>query len=556
MIQKSSRSIVGSETKLTPEERLVSIYRDYPEAACRDLLGIKPTWWQRVSLRDFWFKNRVLWVWNRGAGKDWMGDVCALLYAGLFPLTKVMLLAPIFGQQKKMFGDLQTIWSMSPFLQDATIGEPSIGNDRCLLKFKNGSTILARPVGTGAKIKGERANVLVINEYDNMDQGIVNSVIKPFMRIKQKGRENKTIIMSNATYRFNHLWPLFVFHSYKQSVEPDNYGVQVVNYKDVLAYEHHLKKQGITPEFEFDRSAIQEDRVLMTKDEFDMNNMSIFPSEDVSYFSPSLIDGCTPKVNEGVKIEFSGNHTNDYFFGVDPAFAEAGDNFATVVLKHIGNWVFEVVHVGSSEFWKTLPQPKKKDFPQLEMEIRKLLKKFPNTKRFAMDAGNAGGGPTLRDYLKKEIVDEEGIKYDPVLEYDERDDELRGDKLLQMVYPTPAENTRVGTRLKRQMEKKDLRLPIGRRRVLPDEDSRLQLQLDEFSCLRRELQMIDVKTSKNASELQFLVPRKYRKDRFTALTLALEAAISYLGEKEGREDNSYVPISGNWVNRGGLRVVA
>lgn len=544
-----SRKFLKDSLKITQFEKMIPFYRNHPIIASHDLLGVDLPWYQKAMLIDLWFKDRVCLLLGRQLGKTFSGALFACLYALLYPSVRIGLIAPIYGQQKRWFEDIIEIYSNSQILQDSCIRPPSLSNSACELRYKHASLVQARPVGDGSHLRGATYQVIIVDEYFNMDPDIVSVVVGPFMRIKKFGRNNKYVIMSSATYKHNHLWSEYIYFKYMQNKFPDRFAVHEYDYRDALAYEKYCDIKGIEPPYRIDVKSLEDDMAKMPRSDFEAENLRTFVGDIRGFISSDLIDKCTPRKAGGIKIEARGTEGNVYFVGVDPAYSEEGSNFSIVVLKKVGN-KFHVVYVSSSEDWKNIrnteyPEGREKTFPEMEKELRFLLHKFPAV-RMAIDAGPGGGGPSLKDYLSKGWRDKSGTLYPPVISIEDAEKArdkgktLVGLELITMINPTPSNNTRSALMAKSLMEEEKILFPISRRR---DFDREIEIIANEILALKHEI--LNVKAEPYGDKLRFSTPGKYRKDRFSAFCLALMAYLSY--EENKADDEDYVAIRPVWV---------
>ena len=158
--------------------------------------------------------------------------MCIVAYCLLYPNTKAGIVAPAFRQGKNAIEEKYKgeLCQMSPFLQQE---EESYvcSTQKAKIEFYNGSWIEAYPLGTdGSKIRGARLHVTLIDETAYVPKYIIDNVVKPMMIVKrgyQVGvtqedyQGNKLLMTSTASYRFNHLYALFVDY-FKRMIEPDN----------------------------------------------------------------------------------------------------------------------------------------------------------------------------------------------------------------------------------------------------------------------------------------------------------------------------------------------
>ncbi|MCG8408414.1 MAG: hypothetical protein MI923_24700, partial [Phycisphaerales bacterium] len=173
MLQKDDPEFLQSAGKL------ISFYREYPEIAAEDLLGIKLSNIQKVVLRSMWFKNYVMAIMCRGAGKTFLLAVVACLKGMLYPGHRIGLLAPTFRQSKLIFDECNRLWQRSTIFQAATERKPTQQSDNCYIRFKSvagqpGSLIQAIPLGDGTKIRGSRFFTIVADEFPHIPEEIFN----------------------------------------------------------------------------------------------------------------------------------------------------------------------------------------------------------------------------------------------------------------------------------------------------------------------------------------------------------------------------------------------
>lgn len=148
-----SKSILSDEKRI----ELMSIYRDNPSAAARDLLGVDLAPHQRVMLNSMWDCNNVIVILTRGAGKTWCDAVFAVLRALLFPGEKVGIFSSSYRQSKFVFDEISKLYDISPILRDSCEKKPTKMVDMCYLQFKStgnkpGSVIHALPLGDGCQV--------------------------------------------------------------------------------------------------------------------------------------------------------------------------------------------------------------------------------------------------------------------------------------------------------------------------------------------------------------------------------------------------------------------
>jgi intein/homing endonuclease len=90
----------------------------------------------------------------------------SILRALMLPKRKIVIVGAAFRQSKVLFDYMETIWNNSPLLRDICDSDsgPKKDTDRYLLKL-NDSKIICLPLGNGEKIRGQRANDIIADEF-------------------------------------------------------------------------------------------------------------------------------------------------------------------------------------------------------------------------------------------------------------------------------------------------------------------------------------------------------------------------------------------------------
>ena len=93
-------------------------------------------------------------------------SVYSVLRALFMPRRKIIIVGAAFRQSKVIFEYMDTIWKNAPILRDLSSNNsgPKRDVDRCVMHI-NDSTITALPLGDGQKIRGQRANDIIADEF-------------------------------------------------------------------------------------------------------------------------------------------------------------------------------------------------------------------------------------------------------------------------------------------------------------------------------------------------------------------------------------------------------
>jgi hypothetical protein len=112
--------------------------------------------------------------------------VYALLRALLMPGRKVVICGAVFRQSKVIFNYMESIWNNAPLFRDMMSGTGSgPRHETDMWKFiLDESMVTALPIGTGEKIRGQRANDIIMDEFAAGSQEIFENVIAGFAAVK------------------------------------------------------------------------------------------------------------------------------------------------------------------------------------------------------------------------------------------------------------------------------------------------------------------------------------------------------------------------------------
>ncbi len=532
----STRTMKGQDTRFVLNEKTVLYYRLRPVRAAKDLLNMNLNWFQRIELRAAWWKPYVLWVFGRGVGKTYLLAVFSVLRGMLYSNTKIGALGPVKRQGDYIFREMLIIYNQSPCFR-ASLKKPiSISPLQSIALFTNGSEIKNIPVGIeGRNVRGERFNILCLDEFAQFDESIVDLVIIPFLAVKKKGLQNKLIMSSSAFYRYCHLWERYKIFLKKILIDKNpDYHLGVYDYNDVL----------LDPDsdFEPDLNIIAQQRDKMTEDDFKMEYLSTFPRETNSYFSTKLIqETCTPRppCEDLVEIEMSCysqikgkriNNNHDYILGVDIGKAPGQANFSLGVGRIEGK-IVKLVNMFTINGGT---------YKQMVDLIRYCTINF-NVIKIQMDKG--GGGEALKEELSKPWYDqlEEKIHL-PILDMDEDSTlGINGLRYLRLINFQGAKHSNLFTNLKSEMEHGRVLFNID---VRKDPDKEIEKAGYELLLTKRELMVITSKP--RGSNLHFEVPNNFRMDRAVALTLIVDALIEERNPEWQEKIPEEMPV-GMWV---------
>lgn len=532
----SSREIYGRKKNILKDKLI--LYRRKPDVMNEELLGIKQNIYQRVAFRSLFNKNYSVWVWSRGLGKSWAAGLAAFDFALLYPGTTVGIAAPSFRQAKfiienKILGDLS---KRSPMLKQE-IKKFSNNVDMMQLELYNGSKIIAFPVGVdGSKVRGLRLDFSIIDEYAQMDKTIVDRVIRPMLAVKtgyEVGKtdysddtESKMLFTSSAYFKFNHLYD--TVRSYCRAIKEGSkdHFVYILNYLvgiDVGLYSEDF---------------IENERMSQTALDFDMEYGSRFVDlGENNWVSPVGLEHCSTETD----IELTGDDKSKYVAGLDVARVSGNDNTCMKVLKLIPN---KDHYIKKEVYTLTMNG---KTFGEQNYEIRNVLNRFP-IERLYMDTTGIGVG--LADEMAKPYVNPYTDEVEPALcdvNNKEHLEEISdGNFIIHGQKFSLNFNYRLAVSVKSNVEKRRLRLYKKEvEGAYPDSLSLEELkQIEEAE--RTRIEVMSIQGTPKGNSISFDVPKgglsEGRKDRWTALSLALFGADEMEEEEFRREEMAMFPL--------------
>jgi hypothetical protein len=455
---------------------------EYFSFLCKYILNIKILPSQALMLCEMWNRKFPMLIASRGFGKSFILSVYSILRALLIPGRKVVIVGAAFRQSKILFEYMETIWRNSPILRDMcdSNSSPRKEIDRCVMRI-NESRITALPLGDGQKIRGQRANDIISDEFASIPRDIFETVVAGFgvvaadpienvrkIAAKKKAEElgielnkedvaminndNQIILSGTAYYDFNHFaaywkkWRAIINSGGERNKLREVFnGEDPPKEFDWTQYSVIRMPYELLPEGFMDASQVARSKATVHTGIYQMEYGAVFTRDSQGFFKRTLIESCVSsdieiiKDSQGNDIIFEarlmGDSKKRYVFGVDPA--SEVDNFSIIVIELNGDhrrivycWTttrsehknrVKKGHVSETDFYSYCAR-----------KIRDLMKLF-NCVHIAMDA--QGGGIAVMESLH----DNDKIQFGevaiwPVIDEDkpqDTDDE-RGLHILEM----------------------------------------------------------------------------------------------------------------------------
>jgi len=315
--------------------------------------GIKLAPYQEVTLKGLMNRNFSMCVWGRGCGKTFIASVFCFLQCVFEPNTKILIAGPTFRTARFIFNHLeQIVDSKGAELLAQAFGAKTKRNDQFEWKI-NGGSITAIPLN-GEKIRGFRANVLVLDEFLLLPEDLITNVLMPFLVAPQNMKErleirevedrlisegvikeedrmvfendSKMIALSSASYTFENL-----YKTYKEWTDK-------IHSKEETDATYFISQMGYEalPEEMIDPIIIEEAQTGGTSNaSFQREYCAQFTDGSDSYFSAKKMYECTVPDGQAPTTRIAGEKGKKYIVGIDPSFSNSptSDFFAIAVLE-------------------------------------------------------------------------------------------------------------------------------------------------------------------------------------------------------------------------------
>ena len=453
---------------------------EYLSFITQHILNIQMLPSQALFLREILNRKFPILIASLGFGKSFMLSMYAVLRALILPRRKVVVVGAAFRQSKVLFEYMETIWRNSPMLRDICDGDsgPRRDTDRCTLRL-NESTVTCLPLGDGQKIRGQRANDIIADEFASIPREIFENVVAGFAAVsadpvenvkrlaaqkkaeelgvdieeeeREVKKDNQIILSGTAYYDFNHFatywkkWKSIVQSKGDPRKLREIFGEEPPENFDWTQYSIIRMPYELLPKGFMDADQVARSKATVHTGIYQMEYGACFTRDIQGFFKRSLIESCVASDTDGIKdangdnILFEaaliGDKNKSYIFGVDPA--SEVDNFSIVVLE-VNPEHRKIVHCWTTNRSEHKEKVKKGYADETDFysycarKIRDLMKLFPCI-HIAMDA--QGGGVAVMESLHdKDKIREGEVAIWPVIdENKEKDtDGERGLHILEM----------------------------------------------------------------------------------------------------------------------------
>jgi hypothetical protein len=179
MINPNLKNPTEREQKVNDAfEMQVTFWRENPHRFALEFLKINLHWWQQFILWMCFKTGNTIFLASRGSGKTFLTMVYCICMACLYPGTSIRVAAAARKQAALLLAKVNELKRSSPQIAKEII-DISIGKDEAKITFKGGSEVATVVASDNAR--GERCQVLIIDERVIVDKGIIDSIFIPFL---------------------------------------------------------------------------------------------------------------------------------------------------------------------------------------------------------------------------------------------------------------------------------------------------------------------------------------------------------------------------------------
>lgn len=549
-------------------------YRANPEKFAEDYLHIRLKRFQKILLVMMFWSTTFVLIACRGLGKTFLSAIYCVIRCILYPGTRVCIASGTRGQAINVLEKIvQELKPRSPELRaEINEKETKINGTNAQIVFNNTSVI--KVVTASDSARGNRCNVLLLDEYRLISKDIIDTILKKFLTLNRMPdylelndeerkreyakEENLTMYLTSAFFKDH--W------SYTKCVDTLRVMLSGVRQHFVCGFPYQLSiEEGLLkPEAvadEMSESDFSEVKWSMEMDAlwygseedafFDFSSIS--KNRRVKY--PMLPDKLANKVNNASQVKISPKRNGEIrILSADIALmsSKKHNNDATAIFLNqlmptkAGRYISNIVFADAYEGLRTDDQA---------LIIRKMFDEF-NCDYLVLDAGGLGLG--VYDCLSRDIVDPETGEIYPAIsccnnaEMASRCTVVGAEKVIWAIKASAQFNSDCAFLLREAFRSGRIRLLAteydaeellndikGYSSLLPAERTQLQLPYIHTTLLIDELTKLQHEESGNKVKL-YEKPGA-RKDRYSSLSYNYYVAVqieNQLCKRRGINDTS------------------
>lgn len=164
-------------------EQYIAYWRENPHRFATEYLDVGLFTFQKVALYEM-SHGSVFYFWaSRGLGKTWLCALYVICACILYPGIKIRVASPSIKQSNNFIRKIQLFQREFPKI-DSEIYDINLSKEWGVVRFHGGSE--CSTVVANDNARGERCQVLILDEGRLMNKAIVTTVLEPFLTEKRR----------------------------------------------------------------------------------------------------------------------------------------------------------------------------------------------------------------------------------------------------------------------------------------------------------------------------------------------------------------------------------
>lgn len=309
------------------------------------LFNLKIYPFQEIILRSWFDHNFCMNVWGRGCSKSYTVAIFCCLYPIFYPRTRIVLASNAFRSTRRLIQQIERFINAKGadllrecYVQKSGKLEFVRRADEMTLDINEGQ-IIAIPLNE--KVRGTRADILIVDEFLMVPEDIYKSVLMPFLTARNDVQEQltaeeikksltivddatteelnlaistkKIIGLTSASYDFEFVYRLYLnwIEKSKQPVISRSYFISRLSYQAV-------------PESLMDKNIAEEAKSGGENTaSFQREWMAIFSSSSDGYFNIKKLHDNTIRDGDLPCVQLKGSPGSKYIIAIDPSFSDS-----------------------------------------------------------------------------------------------------------------------------------------------------------------------------------------------------------------------------------------
>lgn len=311
---------------------------------------------QEIVLRGWLLQDYNMAVWGRGSSKSFLCAIFCLVWALFNPGNRIVIVSFAFRASRRILEQIEKFVNDkdAALLKNCFPKDLQRKTDEWKWVLPNGAQITCLPLGDGVKLRSTRADTIIIDERNYVNDNVINEVILPFMASSSNMKEQmkideyeneliregkmtedqrtkldeavKVIHLSSAGFQFE---PMYAqYNNWIANIRSTERTDRTSYFVSRLSWE-------ALPDGMINLKTIQEAQSSSSESSFDREYKAIFTSDSSGYFKATKLAACSVKDGETPCLELKGDKDSEYVVAIDVSLSssDSSDYFAICVMK-------------------------------------------------------------------------------------------------------------------------------------------------------------------------------------------------------------------------------